>query len=187
MRLRHAHWQGPHAALSQPVDTLLAFGQELDVGRTVQAPRQRLDLLANWRIGRIERGKVAAILRGTQHCLGELDRSLATVAEAVVDNRSIGAEVLRELRQEVKLAFGVARESVDAHHGAHAEGLDDVNVRCEVLGASLQGVEVLGAELGQWHTAVRLERAHGRNYQRGRRSEVTVTRDDMGELLEAEV
>src|SRR2546430_254161 len=137
MRLRHTDRQGAHAALGKPIDALLAFRQELHVRSAVEAPSERLDLIPNWRVRGIERREVAPIIRRAQHRLGQLDGSFAAVTEAVVDNGGIGAEILRELSQKVKLAFGVARESVDAYNCAHAEGLDDVDVGREVLGAPL--------------------------------------------------
>src|SRR5438876_6348313 len=187
MRLRHADRQGAHAALGQPVDALLAFWQELDIRRPIETPSQRLDLFADRRVRRIERREVTTVVRRAKHRLRQLDGSLATVAEAIVDNGGIGSEILRDLRQEVKLAFGVGRESVDAYHGPHAEGLDDVDVGGEVLGATLQGVEVLNAKLRHRHAAVRLQRAHGRDHQRRGRPKVAVTGDDVRELLEAEI
>ena len=76
------------------------------------------------------------------------------MTEAVIDHRGIGAVLLRDLRQKVKLAFGVGREAVDPHDRAHAEGLDDVDVRGEILGAALKGVEVLNAKLCHRHASV---------------------------------
>src|SRR6202035_4261252 len=52
--LRHAHWQRSHPALGQPVDALLALWEKLDVRGSVDAPSQRLNLLANRRIGRVQ-------------------------------------------------------------------------------------------------------------------------------------
>src|SRR5437879_5071201 len=104
--LRHADRKRAHTALSQPVDALPALGQELDVCRAVDAPGKHLNLLANWRIGRVERREVAAVLGCAEDGLGQFDSAFAAVTESIVDDGGVSAEVLRELRKEVKLAVG---------------------------------------------------------------------------------
>ncbi len=194
VRLGHADGQVAEAVLLVGLDLRLSLGLEDHLTCAVDLARNRLDLLLDGQVERIEWVELAGFVAGLFHGTRQVDSACAAV-RPVGGNGAAHAFLAANGKDRLGLAGVVCREGVDAHHGADAVLLHILNLLAQV-GASLEDVVGVFAQhlLGQRLTRhnfvlarVQLERADGGDDHRSVGLESTVAALDVEELLCANV
>ena len=170
-------------------DRLLRGGGEVDAVGAVDGLRDLLDLRRDRLVVGVEHLEVRLGLRGGGDDLGELDRALPTLAEAVVDRGAERTGLERARLDQLEQLGLVVGARVDRDDRLDPERADVLDVLREVRHARLD----LGRHLRQLGllapvaAAVVAERAHGRDDHDDVRLEAADAADDVHELLHPEV
>ena len=194
MRLGDAHGQVAEAVLLVAGQLRVCRRGVGDVGSAVDLGGDLLDLRLQGVRVVVAELKVARLVAGLDHGVGQVDRAFATVAE-VGAHRHAGADALRYLADRLVLAGEVAREGVDGDDRGDAMDLHVLDLLDQVGRTGAHIVGVLGQQVGgQWLSghdlelaAVRLQRAHGGDQDRCVGHHARGTALDVEEALRAHV
>ena len=119
--------------------------------------------------------------------VGQLECALATLGPDLGET-NVHTNLLALGCNEVEFGLGVGRESVDRDDAGQTEDALDVLDMTEQVGhTGLEGLEILGVEIGLGHTAVVLEGAGGSDHHDGARANPGHAALDVEELLGSEV
>ena len=182
VRLRHADRQPVEPEPVELLDLLLGRRQEEDPVRAVDTRRDRLDLLLDRRVERIDEVERVRLLGRGDDGLGERRSSRAAFLEGVVHLRGVGAVLDRERAQPFDFVLGVAREAVDRNDRVQAELANDSEMPRQVRRAVLDRINAPVR-----FPRVVLERLHRRDEHDRVRPQVAGTADDVEELLHPHV
>ncbi len=195
LRLRHADRHASVAQLLEPLEALLRQRRELDAFGSVDPRRERLDLLAERCLLRIQEPERRRLVRRFDERLRQLLAPGPTVGEQGADVRSVRAGGSRDLPDQLELCFRIGGEPVDRHHHRHAVQSDVLDLLDEVARTGAHRVQVLLAERLRQRLAsddvepprMHLQRPHRRDQQRRVRPESRDATLDVEELLRTHV
>ena len=184
--LGHADGQVGEALLLDLGHLLLRGRGEVNAVGVVDATRDGLDAARD--TGRLVGiGELARLVAEAHDLLGQRQAALAALGPDL-GKRHVDAELVAPGLDERELGGGIGREGVDGHHHGQAEDLAHVGDVAQQVGhAGLEGLEVLGAEVGLGDTAVVLEGAHRRHDHAGVGLKAGHAALDVAELLGTEV
>src|SRR6266516_3919547 len=182
MRLGHADRQQVDSGLLELLDLVARSLQQEDPVGAVDPLRDRLDLLLDGGVERVEEVEVRRLVGGRDNRFGQRGGARAALREPVVDLCGVSALLERELADELDLLGRVAREAVDRDHGVDAELAYDAEVAGEIRRPGLDRIEAAVGVAG-----VMLQRLDGRDEHHRVRPEATRAADDVEELLHAHV
>ena len=128
MRLRHADRQPVDSVGVELGDLVLRRLEQEDPVGPVRADRDRLDLLLDRRVQRIELRERVRLLRSGRDGLGQCGCTRAAVRVPVVDLGGVGTTLDGEPLHELYLFGRIRREPVDRDHGVQPELAHDAQV-----------------------------------------------------------